>query len=259
MLPVRMERMLTFFDVFGYKSGSSQLSHRRQIANSIYCVHFLIAIFFSISIFYLTYEGPFTTFIENVNNRFQYLTALFTYWFIIFDSIIRSQNHRQFWTILQKIDQLFYSQNNLRFRVYLIKFIQYMLTTFLAVFMAITSSEPSSLRWILISVFLVKQCQIRIFYYIFCVEVLYLQLCAIENELQKMNQLSKLTDSNVHSFRFQWIRGYYNCICKMTCLLYEIFDWSHVAAVSFCFFLLLTEMNWLLTNYRGLGFLKSVG
>lgn len=262
MLPVRMERMLTFFDVFGYNTGSSQLSRRREIAYSIYFVHFSMAIFFSSSIFYSIFKLlPYMTFIERLNHLFQYSTAIFTYWFIIFDSMNRWKKHRQFWTILRRIDKLFYSQTNLSIRVYLIKFIQYILTTFTAVVMSLVKENPSTAHyiWTFINVFVVKQCQIRIFYYIFCLEVVFLQLCAIEDELLQMNQLSELSDSNVDLFRFQWIRGYYNCIFEMTNLLNEIFDWSHVAAVSFCFYLLLTEMNWFWANFQRLSFLKFVG
>lgn len=254
MLPIQFERVLTFFDIFGYNTGSSRLSRRKTMIIVLYFVHISMALIFSFYIFHLTFILKYLRFVELMNSLFQYSTAILTYWFIVIDSVFHRKEHRHFWAILQQIDEFIHPQNHFNLKIYLIKFIQYMFTTFISVCMIIPMHDFSDVALIVVTV--VKLCQIRIFYYIFCVEVLHFQLNVIENEIQKMN---KMMDFKVGVFQFRWIREYYYHVFRMTCILNKFFDWSHVAAVSFCFYLLLTELNWFCVNYRNLNSIILVG
>lgn len=255
MLPKRILQMLTFFDACGYNTGSSRLSQNRKVAILIQFVHFSLAVFFSLCIFYLTIKLPtYSRFVELLNQLLQYSTATYTYWFIIFDSLFRWQEHKNFWRILQQIDQSIFPQCDFTIRLYLLKFIQYIFTTFVSVSIILLINEATVIHLTLIHLVPIKLCQIRIFYYMFCLEIVYIQLKVIERELMRMKQMP-----HIDLCRFQWLREYYHSVYEMSNLLNQIFDWSHLAAVSFCFHLLLTELNWFSVNFHQLRIVPLIG
>lgn len=135
MLPERIEDMLTFFDACGYNTGSSRLSQNRKVAILIHFVHFSVAVFFSLCLIHSTiWLLPAMRFVGLLNYVLQISTAIFTYWFIIFDSLLRWQKHQQFWRIFQKTYESYSPQCSFKLRLYLIKFVQFF------------SASPTSIR-----------------------------------------------------------------------------------------------------------------
>lgn len=265
MLPKQIVWMLTFFDIFAYNTGSSKLSNTRLISILIYVLHILLIIF--VSLYQLQFEALILSnyeFLEIFNQILQYLAALFTYLLTIVDSFVHRRAHKRFWNLVQRIDQHFYHQSRFTFRCYGWKFIEFFSIMSLATYLISTVSNNTF--FLLICVYDIIG-EIRVFYYLFCLEILHFQLKMIETELKiiqnTLNQTnadySNLTQfsesSNRVSFEFElqrlkWIRGYFHCAYEMVNLLNEIFGWSNVQAISFLFYLLLTDFNWMYMNFN---------
>lgn len=100
-------------------------------------------------------------------------------------------------------------------------------------------------------------CEIRVFYYIFCIEVLHSQFRNIEHEFRTHEiKIDFSTDLEV----FKRIRAHYQgTVYQMANLLNEIFGLSQVTGISFCFYIVLTEMNYLLVHYNDLSTVNTLG
>lgn len=260
MLPKQIVYIISFFDAFGYDSGSSTFSKNRKIVHFICFVHVSLAIVLTIFKFHLnvkyysSLELP-----EAFSELLQYSTALYTYWLILMDSIVEQKSHHQFWTILQQIHVEFNNQQNFHCRRYLLKFVE-----FLSVVMAISIWKIATNPLVEFDVeiayaILFEICLIRMFYYLFCLEIVQFQLNAIRHEMNSIKTLSDRSNHRKrkfsHSFdasehlhatkQLKWIRNYVECVYKMTQYLNEIFGYSHVAAILFFLYFVLTELNWI--------------
>lgn len=259
MLPKQIIYLLTMFDAFGVcNSGNSKLS-KYQI--HIYFVHFALAISLTwylsclIDIYYSE-----ILLLEAVSESLQYLTALSTYCLIIVDSIAFRREHHEFWTLVQQIDRSYSSQTDITFRSFIVKLCAYLLRT-----IATTTFRlciPYVGVWVDCSyVYLFIMSEVRMFYYIFCLEILYFQLEAIDKELRVIIDGSRANENTFAKFsceRFKWVRGYFHSVYRMMYLLNKIFGWSHVSAISFCFFFLLTEIHWYYIHYHILSDLYKI-
>lgn len=256
MLPNKIKCILTFFDLFGYNTGSTILSKKQKIAFIICLVHILLSIRITITQFDSISWSSYG-FLQILNQCLQYSVALFTIFFTIFDAIVHRKAHKRFWIIVQCIDENFYSQSRFRFGCYIIKFVEHFSMMSLCTFLLTTVSN--NIFFIMICVIDIIS-EVRVFYYIFCLEILYFQLKMIEiemktiqNSLKQIKQerldSTKLSVSSIHySFelkRLKWIRGYFGCVYEMANILNDIFGWSHVAAFLFQFNQLLTDLNWM--------------
>lgn len=253
MFPRRVKYMLTVFDAFGYNSGSSPLSSHRRTANLICIVHILLALCFTCFTFYLKMQlSSFQRLVELLNHLLQYSSTIYMYWFTIFDSFRRWREHQRFWAIFQKINDNFQSQRDFTYRTLILKFLLIVLTTTASLLISqLTAKIHISMNVILvINLTLIKLCQIRIFYYLFCLEAINFQLKSIEIALREMCEGVNFTSHSNDVHRFKWMQQYYHCVYEMAHLSNDIFNWSQVAAVSFCFYAILTDLNWFSVNFR---------
>lgn len=121
-------------------------------------------------------------------------------------------------------------------------------------------------------------CQLRVFYYVFCLEILNWQFQMIQHELIIMKQRSpnivdivggasnSVLQSRAHKAnnffdlnRMKWVNEYYGCIVEMTKLLNIIFGWSQFASILFKFYSLLTDLNWCYVSFNFFPTLKYLG
>lgn len=245
MLPKRLTCVLTFFDIFGYNSGSTPLSRCYKNSYFISSLHILLALFFTVFKAYVVIRlRTIVRLVEIVNQMLQYSTGLFTYWLIILDSIVYRREHLHFWKFLGKINQLFSSEDRISLQKYALRCIIYffiIISSFIA-----SATQQESIFFVIFS--LVKICEVRMLYYVFCIEVIQFQLRIIENGTKKHG-----LNRNIEVHRLKWLREYFHCIHEMVNLLNEIFGYSHFSSVSYVFYLALTDLNWLCTHFQELG------
>lgn len=240
MLPKHIVYFLNFFDILTFNSGSSVLSNHNGIVLFIRFFHILVAVIFTIAEFKFLFtdiyvmNGIFST----ANESLQYFTALYTYWLIILESIYHASSHKQFWNGLRQIDEKFYNQSRLSFRIYLMQIIEFFAVTISHMIFGMIDLLQNNI--IFSYLVLARVYQIRVFYYVFCLEVVHFQLKSIEEELNEWE-----TSNDIQLNRLKWLREYISCVHEMTCHLNLVFGWSNVAAILCCFYYILAAMNWI--------------
>lgn len=267
--------MLNFFDACGFNTGASKLFQYQKFKYFVFLIQILLALLLTIFKFHLLvrYYSALAI-MEAISESLQYSTALFTFWLIILDSILHHRDHRRFWATFEKIDECFCHQLDITFRSYFFKAIEFFSVTILALAIRIRMSD-NQLSTDIAYVILFEICLIRIFHFLFCLEVVRFQLQMIENETKTMkNVLNSISiknqcyliyiseTSNFYFFeqqRLKWIREYFYNIYKMVDLLNKTFGWSQVAAISFCYHLLLTELTWLYLHFFRLDEVRLFG
>lgn len=259
MLPHQVLKLLNVFDAFGFDSGSSRLSRDIRFTRCIYFVHVLIATFCTLFLFYLIVTFyPEVGFIEATNSFFQYFVGLSTYWIIILDSYVHRNTHEIFWTKVENfVSNSFGSSNNIP-RSYMVKFIQFFSTTFLVFVIRVICGSHVDLT----SDFLHQMYQTRMFYYFFCLLMIGFQLNTIEDEVTSCLSLVNINEIECSYWeleRLKSIRERFHCVYEMINYVNKIFGWSHVAAISSCFYLLLTEMNWLYSRFDEFSYIFRIG
>lgn len=254
-LSTKIKCILNFFDIFGYNSSVSTLSNRQAVAYFIYAVHILIAIsytLYQIRLWFLLEEMPL---LEILNSMLQYSIALYTYWFVILDSIIYREKHKLFWKIFQKLDttHLHHFKTTIFWSV-LKMFGYFCSTTFCITLIIFVTIYPVNDSMYVHNI-LIKLCEVRIFYYTFCLEIVNIQLKTIESELISGK---RRTRSWLDSNQFKWIRIYFECVHDMTNLINELFGFSHVLNISCCFYVILTDMNYVVIRLHGLPTIAAI-
>lgn len=254
MLPNNIVRMLNIFDVIGFDTGSTKISKNRIFIHFIYLVQIVTAIFFAVFTFTALSEfNSSLRLLEVVNNMVQYSATLFTYWIIILETYVQHQAHKYFWEICKHMDEQFCIQLNQKFYSYIFKFVEFNLMTFL-IFIIHSIISFSAMKISLAYLFLVKMCQLRVFYYLFCLEVVNFQLKMAHCEIKEMKRISTKVDFNLRRFR----KIYYN-IYEMTEYLNKIFGWSQAAAILFCFYFLSTDLCYLYDYFDKISAALSIG
>lgn len=255
MLPIEMVRILSCFDGFGYDTGTTALSRHRVIRNFIYSMHILLVIIFTLYKIHITIEiYSWLNLVEVINESLQYSSAIYTYWIIILDSMAQRREHRHFWNVYQEICDRFCSDATFT-QHYIRKFGGYFVfstTLFISInlFSSIDSFVPIFMYLAMITI-----CKCRIFYYLFCLETIYFQLQVIERKIIGVKYILRTSNQLV---RLRWIREYYQCIYQMTVRLHKVFGWSQVAAILFCFYTLLTYLNWFNAHYHELNHIQQI-
>lgn len=186
MLPSQVYRILVFFDAIGF-NGSTKLSERRVTTLSIYFVHISLALLLTFYKFHLV--ATFLSQIElslAISEFVQYFICLCSYWLIIMDSALNQRSHVQFWAILEEIYQnnSHCIQFKFTFRIYILKFVEFFVVTIsITIAICIVNGLHESMLVFSYAI-LIKLCQVRAFYYIFCLEVIHLQLKIIFQQIQ---------------------------------------------------------------------------
>lgn len=244
MLPNRIEYLLIFFDAFGYNSGWTKLTRNRKTARFIYIAHFLLAIIYGIRIiiFAIAFFSGYKS-VDLINSMLQYFSALLAYWFIVCDSVFYNREHSHFWELMGKINIFRSESYGFSFFCFVMTFAVYFITTISCLLTFIVASDDriqfQQVIYAFVYQILIKMCEIRVFYYIFCVNELHNQLKTIDNEFKSIEP------RNLKS-----IRSRYDSIYEMANLLNEMFGLSQVFGVSYCFYVVLSEINYIIAHYN---------
>lgn len=269
MFSKQMECILNFFDACAFNTGASKLFQNRKIKHLIFGIHILCALLLTVFKFHLAvrYYSSLMA-IEAISESLQYSTALFTFWLIIYDSIHHRGAHKMFWKILQRINAYFCQQRSMDLRSFFLKTMEFFVATILALSIRITLNQNAALSTDIAYFILFEICQIRVFFYLFCLEMVHFQLKMIESEVKTMqcalnfistkstSYLIRISETSIFYLfeiqRLKWIREYFSHVYEMMNSLNETFGWSQVAAISFCFHLLLTEVTWIYIHFMSI-------
>lgn len=181
--------LLLFFDIFGYDSGLSKISRNRMATYCLYFVHVSIAISLTLFKIFVVNWAIFSIG-EAISDYLQYLSALFTYWLIIFDSFYYRQAHHRFWKLFQRIDVHIHDQTKLTLAVYSLKFVEFFAITCSLLLIILIINDFYNTEVGLVYALLMKICQIRVFYFLFCLYVIQFQLQVIEKKVDAIKDIT---------------------------------------------------------------------
>lgn len=252
MLPDKLALILSFFDACGYYTGSSKLTRHRKVVHFITFLHIiLIVLFTSYQIYTTILLTNVVYFAEVVNVSLQYSIPVLTYLTIILESLLQQHEHLRFWNVYQRILYEFCYET--AFLNAFIKSIFRTIAPVLVISIWFNYSFAASFRSIIVFVvvmfyfFMLMICQIRVFYYLMCLEIVHFQIRTIDNTLKTIKCIPSLT---IRIRKLTWVRQYYNCVYEMMKHLHDVFGWSHAALVLYSFYSLLTNINWFYAHYH---------
>lgn len=243
----RIAFILNIFDAIGYNTGSSKLSKIRSVVILINLIQISLGILFILcQIFvasqYIAELRP----IEYINETLQYFVTLCTYLFIVMDSFCQRQKHRKFWKSIQQIDEHLTHEKTVKLKCYIFKCITFFGFACLYIVIAPFVRDDKFDESIFVYYLIIKLCQTRIFYYVFCVEVFIFQFEIISDGLKLINSSS---NDIVYAQQLSSVRWHYEQIFELSTLLNDVFGWSQVSLVSFCFYFFLAELNWICVHF----------
>lgn len=249
MLPKQIVRFLKFFDICGFNIQSTNPCNGQKFNDLITGVHILIVISFTIyDLFYIYEFYNSAGLVETINELMELFAIICPYVLIIFDSVYHSHAQKRFWTVLQQLNENFCCSSNLIPRSYITKLIEFfsakLILDFITLiyngFNAYVDQEQTYLIYLTYMV-PVKICQIRIFYYIFCLEAVLFHMKHFH-----LNQIEKKWNRNL------------DFIHELIQLVNEIFGVSHVITVLICFFILFTDINYVHIHFHNLSATKLI-
>lgn len=268
MLPRKIERFLLFFDLFGFDSGSSRLYRYQTLCHLVKLVHIVTVVLltsftFSYFIDFYALYGIITA----ISQFLLYFSTLCTYWLILMDSFLHRRSHKHFWDTIQLINEHNSSQTRYALQTFTAKSIWFFVMSILLTALVFQMHNFGHFLINIAHFILIRILQIRIFYYLFCVEIVHFQFQLIENELKKdatesnesngsnghncySHQLSHTSHSCFELKRLKCARECLHCVYEMKRNVNKIFGWSHLAGIFSCFYLLICDLSWLYIGFK---------
>lgn len=232
-----------------FNTGHTELTSTQRRIGVIFWMHISLALLFVyVNVRFFYYFRDSLGFLSAINELVEFSGSLFTYWLIIIDSFVFRKAHQQFWLHIQRIKMDEHLSGIFTFYSYKIKFIEFFAVSTAGILYRFSHSVERFVVFIVYNI-PVRICQIRVFYYILCLEIGQLQLRQIEHEMNRTSSQSQLKQ----------IREKLRYVYETTELLNTIFDWSHVAAVLYCFFSIFTDSNYLYVQGHELTVVDLIG
>lgn len=265
MLPHRISKMLIIFDAFGFSSGSTKLSNRRF---SIAFSRLLnIALISFLTIFKYQYVIQFLSIFETIdmlNEIFSLSIPLYSWWLVIIDTYLQQHSHKKFWTIVEHINEWYCNQSKYNHRPYMLKFMEFFLITSSYALIMLASSvlhmsdENEDVFIAIVYVVLIKMLHMRLFYYLFCLDLVNFQLEMIDCEIKTI-KICDFSQASFLSSKFKQLCEYSYCTFELVNHLNVVFGWSQVIAIPSCFYLLLTDLNWMFSFFSTISNTTFIG
>lgn len=230
---------------------------KRNCRIALFLVHLLILCAnIALTAEYFQNNLNYFDFIEKANDALKMFSSVIAYAFVIIESYTKRQTQQNFWKTFQCIQENYCYRQRTISRNYYLKFVAFFIyNVFIQYFLlrwSILQNKPNFLKYWFGYILILTNHQMRVFYYLFYMELLRTELNFVNQELTVivMKDLKGLRrfQNRVHrSFvckRLIWVREYYRLIFELSCLLNHSFGWSHITSITFSFFLFISDFNW---------------
>lgn len=250
--------LLRLFDIFGffteYPTQNNKSYRKRTLL--ILLFHFLIAVC-TLVIALNCAEKPnslmSSAFI--VNQSIMLHGLLCCYWLSVSESYVQRNVQRKFWSILKQIDKFYCQKNRIFMRNYCLKLVEFIPTVIavdVVIMYYVSRANDSGGKFStylysqIILLIILKIDFLRIFYYLFHVDLIKYELIKIENEVREMMRISRqkcswvvynkvLRTRRFHENRYNWLREYYRLVFGLTECMNSVFARSQFASFLFLF------------------------
>lgn len=260
MTSKQLNYLIQFFDLLCFKTQFSikPNSGFRKYIHSI--VQIALAVYFSY-LSWTTFDSllSFLDTLEATNLCIEYIITVVTYWLIIVDSYAHAKGNQIFWSLFRRIDTMNRNHNLFRFNSFSLKLFEFIL--FVVLSLGHYGYVSFFFKWnvflTIMSFFvLIHTCQVKMFQYLLYLDLIIKELRTIELELKEMVRINRLVNRHyslplrskskfktLELNRFRWIKEYFQIVSKMVERMNEIYGWSHLSGIIFCFAFLLTRSN----------------
>lgn len=252
MLPKKINFVLAIFDFFGFYTKPPSCIYKIILLNIFHLVFF--GCFAYCCILYLEFESIRRQ-LEKLNLTVQICGALCTYALILIASIFNRDPQREFWNIYNKIQRGFGDRKHFFWRSFVIKFIEHnIVTTSFIAFLLYKTYNFYRMTLLAAVEILVKISQFRMFHYIFYVDIIRMNLSIVQVEAIRASILIGTVKESTIA-----VREIYMMIFEMGNKLIEIFGFSHLATVLYCFYCPIVDLNWAFVHFRYLLLSSKIG
>lgn len=236
MLPKQINFILKICDFLGFYTESSP-KNCKPVFN--YVFRMLSVIYFAYQLFkyHSLLEWYLDKALDVLNVVMQSYGTLLTYCVIIVDSLIHRRTHQNFWMISEKSYKLRGDQQQCLWWNFVFKFTEFHSTAFLITLVNLIHFKSHAFNLFFI-IILFKICHSRIFHYLLYLEIIQIKLKIIQIECKASILIGTAKEST------KIIRELYQMILEMVENLNDIFGYSHLVTVLYCFYFVLTDLNW---------------
>lgn len=270
MFSNRINCILVFFDFCGFYSEYRTTTTYRKISFIIFVFHLILCLLFTIYSIQLTiWLNRFSSKLNMVNEMSLFFIVLFNCWVVIIESFHRRKTQRKLWQICHRIDKYYARHDQVKLQSFVCKFLEYFIVyPILMIYLLrdVMLNAGVHISAILSYSLLLQTCRIRVFFYLFYLELIIYELGLITNELKRKLDIYKVNkflsrtctvNCKLNQFersRFKWLREYYLSIQELSNCVNSIFGWSSFLTILFSFNTLFTDIN---TMYS-FGYRKSI-
>lgn len=242
--------LLYFFNFWGLCTELNELrmTHHRyhkwtvflSAANIIYLCLALVSIWHYLD---EVYDG--FNLLNITNDVIKFVGATIAQLFVIIESYCMRNVQRKFWKINRKLRSDFnYADRDVRFGWYLAKFGEFFGAVFVIHIGKFSKWDITKNIYFLFGyISLVTLHQIRVFHYLFFINLLSHQLNEVETEMKLLADCSEI--GPVSRDRLRSIRVYYDLVHELSNCINEVFGWSNVISIFYLILLMAVDLNWL--------------
>lgn len=253
--------LLKSFDICGFYTEVTHLQNPSKRACQIFLLHafWAFAIIIMVVMFSMHTSGVLPYMVNvNLQNTCGAVDSV-----IIIESFTQRKVQQQFWQIYQCI---YFDKPHQKpyFGAFLIKLMTFFTAitpiAFYLVYNSLSVETVVYFWYCFAYFFLFIVYQVRIFYYLFYLELIKYELIAIRNALKDVAFVSgfkrnsspiahhtneRLRESN----QIKAVYKHYSQICELNDCINQIFGWSNFVTILYCFGLPLTDANWAYTSF----------
>lgn len=256
MFARRVVLILKFFDFCGFFTEYSYSNRYQQVIYIVFILHIFFAVYFTFFLRCVLFSIRSLKLLDSINEFVQYQSSLHSYYILIIESFVHRKKQRFFWKIYKKIED----RSNFKCRLYSLKLIEFFVVLFVTNTICLYLSNIETHVWLGYTILNAIN-NIRLFYYIFYLELIRLELKCIEKTIKEMIELSRFSivyyqHRNIY---FKKIRDYYAITCELIDHLNEIFGLSNFSTMIYHFFYLFTILNYAYLHFDDYSIFYHVG
>lgn len=236
--PIKL--LLNIFDVLGFftELPPNNFLQKLRYACSVFYVGYFIS---------FTYNEPQTMqFSQALNANMQFFSGFFTYTVIFIDAFTHRRVQRRFWTHVQQFYRsLSVSSNQCKWKRIILKILM-LLIAFTLNGLAVTwRLSRTSTAQIWTAIIATRMYQVRIMQYMIYMEIVRGNIKRMRTQMTQINNFPTKTKQTLKK-----IRTIHEMMWHMVNCLNEIFGYSQVLVVLLCYFLALTNLDWMYIALR---------
>lgn len=249
MFPKWIFCVLICFSLCGFFPHIVKILSRRQCLIFVLLFHILLtAMLMLYSIQVYTWLDSTTSKLNLMVGFSEYFVALITHLANVIEAFVQREYQRKFWRIYKIVDRKYAQQYNQNFRSYSVKFFQHFMFNIINIYFIRAESILTLCVFVPLALLLAFG-RLRIFFYLFYLQLVRFKLRVLAKEAHQNTTYSKQPDPDLKTrnrtqHRFKSIRKDYESVCVMNDYINSIFGWSILLTILSSIIYLQSSVSW---------------